>query len=186
MTKAELRRKIRAAVGHLSPAARAAASAAVRERLAPQMQSARTVLFFAPLPDEVDLWPLLDDFLAAGKVAALPRFDSTTQSYLAVRVRNLTEDIVAGKFGIREPRADCPRIEPGRLDLILVPGVAFDWGGRRLGRGRGYYDRLLSNHRALKAAIAFDEQMVGEIPAEPHDARMDFILTPSHCVKCAA
>jgi len=63
--------------------------------------------------------------------------------------------------------------------LILIPGIAFDLHGRRLGRGKGFYDRLLTEIRGVKCGIAFDEQIVEKIPVEPHDVRMDFILTPT-------
>ena len=72
-----------------------------------------------------------------------------------------------------------------RLDLVLVPGVAFDLQGRRLGRGRGFYDRLLADVDGIKCGIAFDEQMVNEVPAGPPDVRLNFILTPTRCVEIA-
>jgi len=71
----------------------------------------------------------------------------------------------------------------GRLDLILVPGVAFDLRGRRLGRGRGFYDRLLLETGGVKCGIAFDEQIAGEVPTGKYDLQMNFILTPTRCVE---
>jgi len=73
------------------------------ERLKPQLQSARTILFFAPMPGEIDLWPLLEESVPAGKIVALPWFDPATQTYLARRVENPAGEIVTGKFGVREP-----------------------------------------------------------------------------------
>jgi 5-formyltetrahydrofolate cyclo-ligase len=183
--KAGLRRQIRAALERISPVARAVASDAACQRLKIQMQSAGMVLFFAPLPSEVNVWPLLEQALAAGRTAALPRFDSTCRSYTACRVENLAAEIVSGQFGIREPGAACPEISLERLDLILVPGVAFDLAGRRLGRGKGYYDRLLAKAAGLKCGVAFDEQIVDAVPAAAHDVKMDFILTPTRCVNCS-
>jgi len=75
--------------------------------------------------------------------------------------------------GIREPATGCIEIPPDDLDLVLVPGVAFDLHGNRLGRGKGFYDRLLQNFRGTKCGIAFDEQIVEKIPAEKTDVRMD-------------
>ena len=181
--KSGVRQKIRAVLERISPAARTAASQALSERLKVQMPGARAILFFAPLPAEIDLWPLLEEILAAGKTVALPRFDSASQSYVACRVRNLKNDIVAGQFGIREPVPACAEIPLGEVDLILVPGVAFDLSGHRLGRGKGFYDRLLSKARGIKCGIAFDEQIVEEVPKDSHDVRMDFIFTPTRCVK---
>ena len=137
------------------------------------------ILFFAPLPEEVDVWPLLIEALMVGKGAALPRFDSATKTYVACRVENPDRDVVSGKFGIREPGALCPRILPPRVDLILVPGVAFDLNGWRLGRGKGFYDRLLASLQSVKCGVVFDQQVVTEVPAEEHDVRLDCLLTPT-------
>ncbi len=185
--KAALRKQIRRALQKISPAARNVMSAQIRDRLKEQAiwKNAGVVLFFAPLPDEPDVWPLLEDALADKKIAALPRFDSTGNCYVACRVKNLRGDIVTGQFGIREPGANCVEIPVNRLDLALIPGVGFDLQGRRLGRGRGFYDRLLADVDGIKCGIAFDEQVAGEIPAGPRDIRMNFILTPARCVEIA-
>ena len=183
--KAELRRKIRAALQNISPAARAAAFARLCARLKEQSfwKNAASILFFAPLPDEADVWPLLEETVAAGKIAALPRFDPADQSYAACRVRDLSGEIVTGTFGIREPVPSCVEIPLNQIDLVLVPGVAFDLRGNRLGRGRGFYDRLLAETRGVKCGIAFDEQITGEVPTGERDLQMDFILTPTRCVE---
>jgi 5-formyltetrahydrofolate cyclo-ligase len=185
--KVALRKQIRGAVQNISPAARNAMSAQIRDRLKEQAlwKNAASVLFFAPLPDEPDVWPLLEDALAGGKIAALPRFDSTGNCYVACQVKNLRSEIVTGQFGIREPGAGCVEIPFNRLDLALVPGVGFDLQGQRLGRGRGFYDRLLADVDGIKCGIAFDEQVVKEIPAGPRDVRLNFILTPTRCVENA-
>ena len=184
--KAALRKQIRAALQRISPADRLAASNRIRTRLKEQAfwQNAASILFFASLPDEVDVWPLLEETLAGGKTAALPRFDPASNDYLACRVQNPQNEIGPGQFGIREPKAGCPEIPLERLGLILVPGVAFDPGGGRLGRGRGFYDRLLPEIHSIRCGVAFDEQIVEAVPAGRLDARMDFILTPTQCVKC--
>jgi 5-formyltetrahydrofolate cyclo-ligase len=181
--KAALREQIRNALQKMSPALRMAESIELCGRLEPQLQSARTILFFAPLPDEPDVWPLLEKLLPTKKICALPAFDPATQTYSARRVRNLVTDLAVGNFGIREPATGCPEVALGDLDLILVPGVAFDLGGRRLGRGKGFYDRLLANARGIKCGIAFDVQIVKAVPVEIHDMRMNFIVTPTLCVK---
>ena len=146
-------------------------------------QKAASILFFAPIPDEVDVWPLLEETVAGGKIGALPRFDPGSNDYVACRVRHPQDEIGPGQFGIREPTAVCPEIPLERLELILVPGVAFDLHGHRLGRGRGYYDRLLPEISGIKCGVAFDEQIVEMVPAGRHDVRMDFVLTPTRYVK---
>ena len=87
-----------------------AMSAQIRDRLKEQAiwKNAGSVLFFAPLPEELDLWPLLEEALAGGKIAALPRFHPAGNSYVACRVQNLRSDIVTGQFGIREPARPVP------------------------------------------------------------------------------
>ena len=185
--KAALRKQIRDALQKIYPAARTTLSVQIRDRLKEQAiwKNAGAVLFFAPLPDELDLWPLLEEALAVGKIAALPRFNPAAKSYIACRVQNLRSEIVTVEFGIREPAARCAGIPFDRLDLILVPGVAFDLQGRRLGRGRGFYDNLLADVRGVKCGITFDEQMVNDVPAGPSDVRMNFILTPTRSAEIA-
>jgi 5-formyltetrahydrofolate cyclo-ligase len=185
--KSELRSKIRATLKDIFPPARTAASKRLCVKLKEQsfFQTAASVLFFAPLPAEVDLWPLLEESLAAGKIVALPRFDSASQSYIACRVQNLQDEIISGQFSIREAHKNCVEIPSREIDLVLVPGIAFDLHGRRLGRGKGFYDRLLAEIRGVKCGAAFDEQIAEKIPVEPHDIRMDFILTPTRCVEIA-
>jgi 5-formyltetrahydrofolate cyclo-ligase len=140
---------------------------------------ARSVLFYSAIDGEIDLSPLMELALEAGKAVLLPRFAAELGAYEAVRVTNLTGDCAPGKFGISEPGRHCAVHPLNSLDLALAPGLGFDLAGRRLGRGRGFYDRLLSQVAGAKCGVAFDPQIVGEIPAEGHDIRMDFILTPT-------
>jgi len=184
-TKAGVRLRIRVALGKISLGVRLAESLELCGRLEPQLQSAHTILFFAPLVDELDVWPLLEKLLPAKKICALPAFDAAAQSYSARRVRNLETDIVTGKFGVSEPLAECEPIPLDRFDLVLVPGVAFDVGGNRLGRGRGFYDRILAAASGVKCGVAYDFQLLDKIPAEAHDARVNFIFTPRRCVRAA-
>jgi 5-formyltetrahydrofolate cyclo-ligase len=182
-SKTELRAIIRAALEKISPAVRAVESVDVCDRLKTQMPSAHTVLFFAPLPDELDIWPVLELSLALGTTCALPGFDAEKKTYVAKEIKKLATDIVTGKFGVREPAANCVEISPGNFDLVLVPGSAFDLEGNRLGRGRGFYDQLLPAVSGIKCGICYGLQLLESIPTEPHDAKVDFILTPDKCVK---
>jgi 5-formyltetrahydrofolate cyclo-ligase len=146
-------------------------------------RKAGSVLFFAPFADEPHLDSLLAVALNARKLVALPRFDSGKKNYVACQIQNLTEDLVSGQFGIREPNNSCPVLSLNRLDLILVPGIAFDLHGRRLGRGKGYYDQLLADVRGTTCGMAFDEQIVADIPMEPHDIPLNCILTPTRWIE---
>ena len=182
--KRALRIQVSAGLKRMGPGERAAASARARALLAaqPLWKTAQWVLFFAPLPEELDVWPLLTEALAAGKKIGLPRFVAEDSTYEACQIQDPKSDLRVGHFGIREPASRCAPLPSTRLDLILVPGVALDLRGRRLGRGKGYYDQLLVELRGTTCGVAFDEQIVEEIPVAPHDVHLDCILTPTRWV----
>jgi 5-formyltetrahydrofolate cyclo-ligase len=184
-SKLELRRKVRETLRGLTDDQRQAAALRARDRLEQQQawKEAKNILFYAPLPGELDIWPLFPDALVAGKEIFLPRFDPDTKTYLACCVKQPEKDLGTGQFGIREPAAHCPQMALNRLDFLLVPGVAFDVCGRRLGRGRGYYDQILAVVRGKTCGVAFDEQIVAEVPVEPHDITVHCILTPSRWIE---
>ena len=183
IAKAALRSTMRAALARIPAEVRAVESVSLGERLELQIRSAGIVLFFAPLETEIDIWPLLEEAVAEGKTVALPWFNPATQSYLARQVTQLDSDIVTGKFGVREPAESCPEIPLEAFHLVLVPGLAFDLAGHRLGRGKGYYDRLLQLAGGIKCGICHTLQLTPLVPAEPHDAKVNFILTPDRLVR---
>jgi 5-formyltetrahydrofolate cyclo-ligase len=185
--KSDLRLAMRQAMGKKSEEMREVDSTRLCAKLKEQpfFQSARSILFFASLPEEEpDLWPLLNETLAGKQMVALPCFDADNQIYHPRRVTDVHVEILSGQFGIREPAPTCMAIPWEDLDLVLVPGVAFDVPGHRLGRGKGFYDRMLQNFKGKKIGIAFDEQIVEAVPAEKNDVRMDFVLTPTRCLAC--
>lgn len=182
-TKSELRRQIRARLKNIPPAVRAVESIGLCERLKAQMQSAHTILFFASLTDELDIWPVLELSLALGNDCALPFFEAGKNAYGARVLGKLATDIVIGQFGVREPAPHCAEISLNQFDLVLVPGLAFDLHGNRLGRGRGFYDRLLGQASGVKCGVGYDFQLLENVPVEPHDAKVDFIFTPSRGVR---
>lgn len=179
--KAALRETVRAETRAASPDARAAASAQICLRLTQHAvwRDARTILFFAPLPEEPDVWPLLRQALAEGKRAALPRYSAGDDTYEACQVNDAERDLRTNRYGLPEPVATCLSLDPKQLDLTLVPGVAFALNGSRLGRGKGYYDRLLEKIPGCKCGVAFDWQLKVDIPMEGHDVRLNCILTPT-------
>lgn len=182
--KAALRAQVRVLLRTMSDANQREASAAVcralRERVLPD---ARTILFYAPLVGEVDVWPALEEALASGLTVALPRFDAATGRYEARVLRRSAADVVAGPFGIREPPAHCSKLEPASADWILVPGLAFDVHGGRLGRGRGYYDRLLLEVHGRRCGVAFEQQILPALRCAPHDLRMNALVTPARGIQ---
>ena len=179
--KAELRRRIRAELSALTPEVRTRASAELCERLRTQpiWRAAQSILCFVPTRDEPDIWPLIAGALAEGRRVILPRYSPTTDTYVAAIIRETPRDLQPGRFGILEPTLDCPIYNLKQLDLALVPGLGFALNGVRLGRGQGYYDRLLAGVPGCKCGVAFDCQVTVEIPAEAHDVRVDCLLTPS-------
>ena len=180
--KRDLRAAIRAQLRALPEAAQETAASNARSLLEQQAvwRKARRILFYAPVPYELDIWPLLEDAIRMGKEAYLPRF--AEPSYIACQVTSIHTGLAPGQFGIREPVPGSPEIPLNRLDFVLVPGIAFDLQGRRLGRGKGYYDRLLAEVRGTTCGVAFDEQIVEELPVEPHDIHLNCILTPTRWI----
>lgn len=179
--KAALRRWLAGEARRHSRAERATASRQLCERLRRQTvwQQARAILLFAPMDGETNIWPLLKEALAEGKLVALPRFVPDLGEYEVRQVADLDRDLAPGHFGIREPSPAGPVFDAKRLDLALVPGIGFALDGWRLGRGKGYYDRLLAPVHGMKCGVAFDWQVVASVPVEPHDVRLNCILTPT-------
>ena len=157
----------------------AAAKASLLLQAQPVWQKSSSVLFYASLRDELDIWPLWKQGYQDGKIVALPRYSTEGNAYVACQVNALSPRLVRGAFGVWQPEDCYPVIPLNQLDLILVPGVAFDVTGRRLGRGRGFYDRLLKDVRGAKVGVGLDEQIEPAIPAEPHDVTLDYLLTPT-------
>ena len=183
--KRALRRQMREVRKQFSAEARAAASVALCAQLGrePVWREARRILAFAPLPDEPDVRPLWEAALREGRTVALPRFDAARGAYEVRQVRSMA-DLREAYFGILEPEGNSPLVELNQLDVMLIPGVAFDAIGRRLGRGKGYFDRLLSEVHGHKCGVAFEWQVVPAVPVEPHDISLNSLLTPSRWWRC--
>lgn len=184
-SKTELRARTRALIRALQPEQRHKFSEQLRQVMIEKeiWNRAQKVLLFSPLPDEPDITSLLENSWRAGKTVMLPRTDLTSNGYTASIVRSLRE-LRPGRFGVLEPAECCPVVPLNQLDLVLVPGVAFDPGGNRLGRGKGFYDRLLAEVCGHKCGVAFEVQLVPSVPVEPHDVRVDSILTPTRWHLC--
>jgi len=178
--KGLVRRELRRAVSAITREERAGFSAQLCERLrllTPWRQAA-CVLVFCPLPDEPDVKPVITEAFATGRPLSFPRFDGETGAYELCQTR-AWDELVPGRFGVLEPAAYCPRLMANQLDFALVPGIGFSLDGDRLGRGKGYYDRLLARIPGFKCGVAFDCQLVTRLPAERHDIRLNGILTPT-------
>ena len=105
-----------------------------------------------------------------------------------VAVHDLSTDLVAGHYGILEPRGELAGLRPpydgDRRMMWLIPGLGFDMKGHRLGRGGGYYDRLLSGATGMKTGVGYDCQIFDAIPCEPHDIGVDYVVTETRVVEC--
>ena len=181
LQKRVLRRELRRVLRSISPEVRQVASRRAWLLLSAQTawQQARTVFLYWSQSSELDTRPMIESALQAHKTLALPRFNPAAGLYEPVQVRDLAADLRPGLLGILEPQAHCPPVDAIRLDFSLVPGLGFALNGRRLGRGKGYYDRMLARVGGLKCGVAFDEQVVEGIPREPHDVCVDCLLTPA-------
>jgi 5-formyltetrahydrofolate cyclo-ligase len=183
--KVALRKQMRAQLDGQSAADVRAKSAAIWERLSvmPEFAGARRLFLYISTMREVDTHGLIRQLLAMGRELSVPCFETATQRYIASALRDFDADLATGKFGILEPTPEAIRPATSEeIDVALVPGLAFDETGNRLGRGWGYFDRLLRQTSGVKIALAFDFQILDEIPAEAHDLRMDFIVTETRVV----
>ena len=185
MEKVQLRTRIRRTLDGIPATDRAEFSERASANLLGQRvwHNSHAILGFLAFKDELDLFIALEAAWASGKIIALPRYDPERNHYCAAVTSPEKREFVKGAFGVLEPAADAPLIPLNRLDLVLVPGLAFDCLGRRLGRGKGFYDRLLAEVTGIKCGVALDEQIVEELPQEPHDIAMNFILTPTRWIE---
>lgn len=183
--KSTLRLKSRAARRAITPEIRESASeAAAASILAlPEMNGVRAVAAYGAMPEEIDVGPLIEALWNAGIRVALPRVVDKMTVTLHWHERNRT--LCVGAFGLREPCPDAPLASPDEIDLFVVPGVAFDEGCNRLGMGAGYYDRLLAGLTRMVpvVGVAFDEQVVPEVPCCATDQRVDILVTQDRVVR---
>jgi len=200
--KAQLRCDVAAGLAGIDPDRRRAAGAAIAERLTrlPAVTEADTIMVFLSMPTEVDTWPIIRWAWERGGQVAIPRverFAPTAEAHdpaagmvaVALEPADVADAgahpaLRPGRFGI--PTAPAAAVVPaGDLDVVLVPCVAVDRQGRRLGRGGGYYDRFLGRPevRAARIALAFDAQVRDAVPAGPDDVPVDRVVTESRVLR---
>lgn len=149
-------------------------------------RQAKSVHSYVSFRDEVATLDLIAAALQAGKQVVAPRVAQESRFLQHYALTSLA-GLRPGRFGILEPDpASCEAVAPQNIDLVLVPGLAFDRRGNRLGYGKGYYDRFLSTTAAPRIALAFDEQLFARIPAGHADIRVDAIVTPSQIITTTA
>ncbi|HEU5117666.1 MAG TPA: 5-formyltetrahydrofolate cyclo-ligase, partial [Isosphaeraceae bacterium] len=182
--KRALRREIPERIRALDPLERLRQENSVRALLPklPGYDEARVVLLYASaFPEEIDTRPLIDSALERGQRVLCPRVDRTLRALRLFEIRDPSRDFQPGTLSIPEPATHCPERSASEVDWALIPGLAFNLQGFRLGRGAGHYDRLLPQLRSdcPRWALALDPQWVEDLPVEPHDQPVDGVASAS-------
>ena len=178
-----------------SDARRKSERIAVHLLASPLFSNARTVLAYATTRSEVQTLAILEKAIShPAKTLSLPRVtDPAALAMDAYRVTSL-RDLVPGSFGIPEPvPARAALVEPGTIDLVLVPGLAFDRSGHRLGYGKGFYDVYLkrlrkssqNSSKAIAVGVCFAFQLAALVPADAHDVAVDYVVTEDGLLSCS-
>ncbi|MFA6024599.1 MAG: 5-formyltetrahydrofolate cyclo-ligase [Candidatus Gracilibacteria bacterium] len=173
--KNAIRNQMREKRQALSPALHAEKSKKIREMVEqlPEFKNAKKILIYVSIGEEVDTHELIKDALTQGRALFVPK---TKPDGIAVTPLKDWADLKPGTFGVLEPETQ-EEADPQEMDLIIVPGLAFDAHGHRIGYGKGYYDRLLKLSLGYTVGLAFTEQMVEKIPHEAHDVPLNLVLT---------
>ncbi len=183
--KSAFRNTVLASLDALGEKGQVEAGRRAAERLfsLPEYGRALAAALYASTGWEMPTGFIAEELLSRERAVYLPRVCGPGEM-LMKRLRGAA-DLAPGRFGIPEPPADAETGEPESIELWIVPGLAFDERGRRLGRGGGYYDRILTRTGpgALKIGLAHEEQVFGAIPAGPRDVDMDLIVTPERVVE---
>ena len=178
--KAALRAEIRQARRLLSDDERRASALAAAEHIMSlhQISEGGTVLAYMPMKYELDILPAVERLKANGVRVAFPLCIEGNR--LRLFIPSEENGFITGAYGIMEPDTQtAEEIDKSELTAVLLPAVAFDLSFNRLGQGGGYYDRLLADICCFTAAVGFDCQLVGSVPTEPTDMRVDAVITPS-------
>jgi 5-formyltetrahydrofolate cyclo-ligase len=186
LAKSNLRKAALARRDALPMAARAAAAEAIAARAFPVAVAPGAIVSgYVPMNSELDPRPLMRKLANAGAQLALPVVVARGVP-LTMRAYALGEQLVKGVWGIRVPPPTAPELEP---DILIVPLLAFDRAGSRLGYGAGYYDMTIAALRVKKpvvaVGVAFAAQEVEAVPTTPRDARLDLVLTENEVIRCA-
>lgn len=177
--KATLRKALLQEITGRDPAWLSEASGSIRERLGTLalLDRAECVLCFAPMESEPDIGPFIEGLRLAGSTILLPRAAGETGAMELVRLTDPLDSLEKDGMGVRVPTGE-PHEDLAGIDVALVPGVAFDRLGNRLGRGGGFYDRFLASAPELNTiGICFDFQVVEELPVEGHDRTVRHLST---------
>lgn len=176
-----IRRRVQAVLKRLSPEAIARKSRAVADNVESleAFRSARTVLLYLPIPGEVDVSPVARAAWRDGKRVLAPTVCDHCRAMRAIVCCPLHEEMFHPHQGLRQPNRDLGEVPVDQIDLVIVPAVAYDPHGNRLGRGGGFYDRFLARQdmRATTVGVAFQEQIVSHLPVHADDRSVQIVVT---------
>ncbi len=180
--KQAMRNRVMTRLRALSPKEREMESMLATQNAAiiKEVENAKSVMLFAPMADEPDIWPLIDLLLARRRTVVLP----AVSGGVIVPCEYRGDDIlVSSSYGALEPSTQYA-VDASIIELVLVPGVAFDIKGHRLGHGMGHYDRFLAPLNCIKIGLCYEVQMEQAVPFEPHDVTMDAVCTDTRLILC--
>ncbi len=174
-SKTEIRDNIKKIRKELNPAKKESLDKTIIAKINSnsRVQNAETILIYMSHKNEVDIINFISENINK-KNLVLPKVNKNN---LDLYLIESLEDLEEGAYGIMEPKTSCKSIKPEDIDLAFIPGIAFDKNGHRIGYGKGYYDKLSKDLKCQKIGLAYDFQIVDEIPFESHDVPVDFIIS---------
>jgi len=185
--KQKIREEVLVKRNHIPKEVRSVKNSLIKGKLfsLPEFISSHTILFYASFRSEVETSGMITESIGSGKRVLLPKVDREKKMLRLYEIKDISE-LSPGYMGIPEPSLTDERMmSPEDVDLVVIPGVAYDSAGNRLGYGAGYYDSLLSQteKKLLVVAPAFEEQIADQIPAEEHDVKVDIIVTDKRIIR---
>lgn len=145
----------------------------------------KSVMLYVNKPDEVATSPIILDLLERGLRVCVPAFDPTIKSYYPSELKNFELELETGRFGILEPKSSCKRpVAISEIQVIYLPGLAFDSLGNRLGYGYGYYDRICRAQNAFKIGLAYQIQIVERLNPHARDVPVEWVITERGVIEC--
>jgi len=180
--KKNIRKEMLEKLTSQEPARRLEKSIRIQKKLFQEVEfiRAQCVMFYVSMDGEVDTTRMIDESLEMGKRVCVPMIVEDKKTLIAAEIHNRLQDLEKGHYGIYQPKACGVRPVPlDDIDVIIVPGIIFDRNNMRMGRGRGYYDRFLCRlpHHSKTIGLAFDFQVVENLPVDPHDIPVDRIIS---------
>jgi 5-formyltetrahydrofolate cyclo-ligase len=152
-----------------------------------EFKDANNIMLFVSFRSEVMTDIIIKEALALGKNVTIPLVEKSTVNLKLFYINDFNADLSFGAYGILEPKTDhCKRAKKNDLDIVIIPGAAFSKKGDRIGYGVGYYDRFLESlpDNVTKIALAFELQIVDDVPTGEKDVKVDMIITEGQCIRC--